>query len=426
MVGRRKPRLSALLLASAALPTWGWQPDPDYLKRGETVFQAHLRRALPFYLGPGVHLGGFMLYPQLQVSELYDSNIFADDGNTKDSAITQVNPELKLHSLWGRHSLQLTAGANIGRYHDSRHGPTLDFEDYYFGGGGRLDITRSLQFHLNIDYQRLHETPGTPDTVVGKRVTEYHHVRTEGRLRFKPNRLGIQLFGRHTYLDFSDTPTSGPRSINNDDRDRHLFEGGGRISYDLFPGYAAFVEGSYNVRRYDRRPDDFGLDRNSSGWRFRGGVRLDITALIVGELYAGYLSQDYEDRRLDTIRGVDGGLRLFWTPTQLTTVIPYVERTVRETILLGSPGSLTLRAGFDVQHELRRNCLLAGGFGYLNQDYENIDRNDNYFYANVGVQYFFTPRLFGQLGYRFQRRESNVHQADFTRHVGMVRFGLRF
>lgn len=419
-----KAVLSLLLLAGSK--GFAWQPDPDYLRRGETVLQAHLRRALPSYLGPGLHFGGFMLYPKLQLSESYDTNIFATEEREKNSFITTVNPELRLQSLWSRHDLHLTAGANIGRYHDPTFGPVLDFEDYYFGGGGRLDITRALGFSLDINYQRLHERPGTPDTVVGKRVTEYHTVQTEGRLRFKPARFGIELFGSHNYLDYSDTPTSGPFSINNDDRDRHLFEGGMRLSYDLFPGYAAFIEGSYNVRRYDRRPDDFGFDRNSSGWRVRSGIRLDLTALITGELYAGYLSQDYEDRQFNTIRGVDGGLRLIWTPTQLTAVIPYVERTARETIFPGTPGSLTLRAGVDLQHELRRNLLLTGGFSYLNQDYEGIGRNDNYFAANFGIDYRFNPRLFGRLGYSLLRRESSFPREDFTRHAGTLQLGLSF
>jgi hypothetical protein len=60
-------------------------------------------------------------------------------------------------------------------------------------------------------------------------------------------------------------------------------------------GYQAFVQGSYDVTNYDDPRDDNGFERDSKGYQVVGGLSLDLTDLIIGEFFAGYFSEDFDD-----------------------------------------------------------------------------------------------------------------------------------
>ena len=61
----------------------------------------------------GIRAGGFLIYPSLSVSEVYDDNVFAVDNNKDDDLITLIQPGVRAVSNFSRHRLGLTAGSEV-------------------------------------------------------------------------------------------------------------------------------------------------------------------------------------------------------------------------------------------------------------------------------------------------------------------------
>ncbi len=372
--------------------------DAQEPRRGETV----LTRERPEWDPIGLRLSGFLLFPELAVTQNYNDNIFADrDGEISDYII-DIQPRLRVESDWNNHALNLQADADIGRYLDNS---AENFEDYRFLLDGRLDITRETLFLGGVGYAQNHEKRGSPDDVGGSEPTRFTVSEGFARFRHGFNRLTVQMDGRIREHDFHNVPGSNGIIIN-DDRDRTRTEGGLRFSYEFIPQVEGFIRGVINTQSYNTRSDDTGLDRSSSGYLAVIGTDIDFTGITFGEIYAGYLFQDLDDPGFNDVEGyVFGGL-LTWNVTGLTTVRFDVEREIEETTVGRASSVFASRAGVMVDHELLRNLLLNASFFFTREEFEGIDRNDNLYEVEVGSKYLLNRYLYLSLGYRYTRRDT--------------------
>ena len=291
----------------------------DDPRRGDTV----LGRARPQYDPLGQRIGAFVLLPELVLQEQYESNIFFTDDNEEDDFITRIMPRLTLRSDWSNHLLQLETGGDFGFYADNSD---EDYQDYFVGASGRVDIKRSTQLRLRTRYSRDHESRESPDdadAVAGARVadepTEIDIYSAGAALRHDFGRINATLGGTFDRLSFQDPDAIGGGEINEHERDRNIYEGTLRVGYRIQPQYEAFVRGSYNERVYDGL--EGGVDRDSKGYGVAAGVEIDFGGIIFGDFFAGYRFQDYEDPTLDNLSGVGAGGEITWNVTKLTTII---------------------------------------------------------------------------------------------------------
>lgn len=136
------------------------------MPRGATVAE----RPRPDYDPIGVRLGGFLLFPDLSVSESYNSNIFATDTNKRDDFITTIEPSLDLRSDWNNHALNFHADAPVVRHADETD---ENYTDYTLATNGRLDVARDLRLFGAAGYRVRHEERASPDNQGGAEPTEY-------------------------------------------------------------------------------------------------------------------------------------------------------------------------------------------------------------------------------------------------------------
>src|SRR3546814_2592724 len=61
---------------------------------------------------------------------------------------------------------------------------------------------------------------------------------------------------------------------------------------------------------YGAATDDGGLNRDSKGLEVVAGTRIDISGIAFGDVYGGYIVQNYEDGALKTIDGYTVGADL--------------------------------------------------------------------------------------------------------------------
>ena len=91
-------------------------------------------------------------------------------------------------------------------------------------------------------------------------------------------------------LESSDDAIIGT-TLDQDNRDRWAYSATGQVGYDLYPGYQPFLRFTYTRTEYDegiRKP-------NSDNYEAVVGTTLDLTSLLTGEIFIGYLARNYDE-----------------------------------------------------------------------------------------------------------------------------------
>jgi len=362
----------------------------------------------------GIRAGGFIIKPSITVGESYDSNIFLEDSGVTDSFITTIAPRLMIETNWNRHALLLETGAEFGFF---TSGSDDDYIDYDASLEGVLDITRRAYISGGFGYTHGHEARGTVD-VPGTATEPVEFDGFSGDIlgEVSSGRFRFQAFANAEDLNFDDVSLIGGGSGNEDDRDRFAVETGVEVGYSVRRGYEAFIRGSYLVTDYDDAVDDTGVDRDSTGFRVLGGLKVDLTRLIEASVGVGYLAAFYDDSTLEDVNGFAIDAEVLWFITPITAIFFTANRGINETTLTDASSDVTTEAEIGVKHELRRNLTLRASGGYADIDYDGISRNDQLYFAGLGAGWKLTRRLTIEPFYDFRLRDSNLSSEDFTDH----------
>ncbi|PWC43168.1 outer membrane beta-barrel protein [Azospirillum sp. TSO22-1] len=424
--------LSILALASVATALTGMPASAQELERGETVLQ----RRRPEVEQLGVRAGSFNFLPRLELGETYDSNVFLTERNTQSDWIFVARPSLDIRSDFSNHALNFSASGDFGRYHRFS---SENYTDYRLDLNGRYDIARETAVSGDVFHRRLHEGRSDPDVfTVGQGTfgigsyaepVTYYATGGEAALTQSFNRIRARLSATAVNYSYNDVATVGGPKANLDDRDRWEYGTALRVGYDLGTGIQPFVQGSYTRTNYRLSADFAGRNRDANGYEFVAGTTLDLTGLITGEVYAGYLTKKYSDPRMDDFGGLAFGGQLNWAVTQLTTISGRASRSVHESDLTqgGRVASSYARsiAALGVDHELLRNLLLNGRLQWRQDDFSGVDRTDNVYTAGAGATYLVNRYLYLTGGYTYETRKSNVNGLDYKDNLVFLRVGTQ-
>ena len=381
-----------------------------------------LNRARPEYDPLGVRLGNFLLLPSVTAGGLYNSNVFNTPDNTKTDWAFELTPTLRLISDLPRHALSILIGSRSLFYNRLTSENTTDVTVQL---RGQLDVDRATNVVAEGGYQVEHEARGAPD-LPGNAAepTEYAVGTAQATVNHVFNRLQISAGASYQRFDYRNTTLvpPGPSVRNNHDRDRDVANVFARAAYEFSPGYSAFLQGSYNDRSYDLKADSTGFARDSHGGEADGGIQFEITRLLVGQIYAGYLQQNFDDVRFGTVSGGAFGGQLQWYPSELTTVRFSARHSVEETTIAGASSYTTSHFGIGLDHELLRNVVLSLDGIYDDNRYNGTPRTDHFWGFSLGAMYLVNRNLQFNLGYVFSERDSNAAGSDFANNT--FRFGI--
>ncbi len=416
--------LSVLALAFAAtgltsLPA----AAQDDLQRGETV----LERRRPEVEQLGIRAGSFRFLPRLETGAIYDSNVFATDSNRKHDFIWTIQPRLDIKSDFSEHALNFSASGNAGRYRDFS---SENYTDYNVQADGRFDVSKSGAFDGLLYHRRNHEGRGDIDSLAGyAEPVVYRQSGGEAGYTQRFNRLRARLSGSAQYSEYDDVALRGGGIARQGDRDRWEYAGTGRLGYEFIDGYETFIQGTYSWTRHRRDRDFAGVNRDSDGYEIVGGLTGELTGLITGELYAGYLARNYDDSRLEDFGGLALGGRLNWSVTQLTTITGSLSRQIRETsssLGLGTASSYerTLLA-VGVDHELLRTLMLNGRAQYRRDDFNGVSRKDDVYTLAAGATYQVNRYFTLSGGYTYEKRNSDAAGFDYSDNIVYLRVGAQ-
>ena len=290
--------VAALLLMGGAAAAQSVQPIPAFPgnalepsavgPEGTTV----ANQPRPDYDALGIRQGSFIIHPSFSAAGVYDSNIFATSGGAVSDFYADLAPSISINSDWSRHSIGASLSEESKLY--ASH-TTENVNNFTANAGGRYDIQNQVYVVGAAAYTLTHEDRSSPDAALGKDPTEYKQ--SIGYLGFvhQPGRLGFRVDGTLTSYDYNNAVNGVTGdTIDQQFRDRIEYVIAPRVSYEIIPGYRAFVRFVGNERQYNAIDPSVGVKRNSHGWEVDAGTAVEITRLITGEIYAGYLEQDYQ------------------------------------------------------------------------------------------------------------------------------------
>lgn len=403
--------------------------------------EVNQERQRSYYEPQGIHAGGFIVLPKLDINNEYDTNIYKRDKElgTVDSYVAHFSPGVNVRSNWNRHALNLMFDSDITQY--ATQGDQNNYEDLFTRLDGRLDVLRDSYLEAGFSYSSVHEDRGSPDQIAGRGPTFYDTKGIDVFYTHKLNRLSVKAGLDSIRYDYENVLTSLDTVLDMNSRSHWEHAPSIRLGYEIQSEYEAFVKFVYKEADYDRLVLSSGAgtayERNSSGYNVLGGLAFDLTDLITGDMSVGYLHRSYEDARLPDISGINGFVNLRWRPTALTTVTGRLSHDINETTQAGVAGILATSISLGAEHELMRNVLLGAGGNFTNNDYQGFDpasfnpanlkdRNEQVYGGNVGVKYLLNRNFSTDLRYVYQSRDVNYRFNDYEVHQVMLYFRGQF
>lgn len=395
--------------------------DPELDRRPQRLF-----RFEPF--DPvGIRTGSFVLFPELEASGVFNSNVFRGARARSDIAF-EVRPNARLVSNWSRHALEFRANGALSYFAEF---PSEDDRAYTLETRGRIDVSRQTNLQAVLSRDVTQESRSAPD---GRAAGTRADITTERALlavNHRFNRLSLQLRGSVAEFDFSNTVNQGIVT-DNGVRNYRATEEALRATWEFKPTLSAFSEVEINQRDYGRR-DAAGLDRSSDGERYRVGVSFASptrsasdraqSPILAGEISVGYGQQRPRTFALPDVSGVILDSTLTWRPTALTAVAFNARSDFGETQTAGVGGIKNQSVGTDVRHELRRNLIATAGINTTFADYEGSALEETETRLSAGLEYFMSREaiLFGR--YNHVNFKSNAPAASYD--LDEVRVGMR-
>ena len=409
-------RKAALAVGVSLLALAIGAPAVAQVARDESV----LRARDPAYKANGVVMGGFIMYPTLELGAEYDDNIYRTKNDKKDDILFTVRPGVSIQTdEWFPVNFNVSAYGEIGRhiqYSEEDYEAfgtaarmTYDLaEDWRFDVGGSVD--RSLQ-ERGLDVDSTASDPSIVWTYIASANLTY--TGDPIAARFSP------VYRRYDFLDAG--------SQNNDDQDRQEYLADFRFAYKLGANTSLFVDPSYIWVRYDDPVDDFGFNRDSQGYDVRVGLGYDASELIYVEAGIGYMRRNYRDNRLGSESGLSALARLYWNPTETLSIEGEFSRNISESDAVATGGSSkgavqtggTLRAGWLAAD----NVLLDAGVGFHHFNYNDTSRTDRFYLFDAGAKWFLNEYLYTGLRYAHERRDSTANSLDYRDNRVMLTIG---
>jgi hypothetical protein len=415
-----------------AVPPSGPQlpPAPGELPiyAGQTV----TNRPRPEFDPIGLRLGDFFWYPRAELDESYNSNIFATTARPTYDLITTLQPSFDLLSIFPRSGLNLHGSSAFQIYADH---PAQNTQDGAVNVDGRLDVTAGSSFYGNAQVAHDHISYGSPNSPgsIAQPVTYWDYIARAGYVQ-GGRRFSYQVDVGVEAAQYNAAPLVGGGVLPQSSQDTTISAAALRAGYELVPDYVGYTRVGASLYDYWHTVPG-GLRPNSTTYRVDLGLQILPRHIIYGEVYAGYLVQNFVQSSLGSVSAPDFGGRLVWNVTRLTTLTFNGLRTfntgtpsVGTTAIPGPAGNGYLASTITVNadHELLRNLLLNLNTGYENDSFQGITRSDNVFTGGAGFKYLVDRNLFLGGSYSYYQRSSTVAGASYTQNILMLRVGTQF
>ncbi|MEO0412402.1 MAG: outer membrane beta-barrel protein [Pseudomonadota bacterium] len=370
----------------------------------------------------GIRVGSFDIFASVTSRLDYDSNVFASASDQQvDDALMSIRPQIDLKSNWSVHKLDLAAFADSTFYTSLG---TEDHTDYGLSVSSRIDVSRQTRVFAAFGYRRYFEDRAAIDT---RRNTqnpiELQQLQASASLAHRFNKAELVVSADIAGFDARDGRLRETQAVVGQDfRDFTSVGGKAALSYEVSPGYAAFVSAQVRDGDFDLRPGDLGFggggvfDRNFSTRTIDAGFTAEVTQVIYATLALGRLTIDLDDPRLDDISAVSARADVLWNFSPISSFILKADRAASPTNDPIVPVRLDTSITVGIDHELLYNLTFKMRGRYARFDFDGISRTDEEVGGSVAVRYLISNRLQARATYRYAQRKSDAVGFNFGQH----------
>ena len=210
-------------IAAVEGPPAGYNP---YLFQIELEPLTDRRTLELFHLEPyaarGIRIGSFVVFPEAQIGAIVNNNVFRSPSRHADSAF-EVRSTARVVSDWRAHAVEFRASGLASFFQQL---PSEDDRAYALEARGRLDLTKHTNIEALVSHQLDKDVRSARDSPVG--AAERGDIETNRvavALNHRFNRLGLQLRGSVTDVDFAPVPSIGGGLIRQRRARRHSARG---------------------------------------------------------------------------------------------------------------------------------------------------------------------------------------------------------
>ncbi len=387
------------------------QPGPGEAPGGRLADQS-------FGSTGNLRVGSLILTPSVGPAGSFDSNLFAAPNHERSDFFASFLPTLDVQSDWPRNAFSLRAQGDFRQY--ATYGRENN-NNASIAGTGRIDLAPNAYLLAGGGYQLLHEDRGALVPVNGIHPTQYTVTSGKAGFVIEPAPLGLRLDARVDSYGYNNVALFGGEIAQESARDRVVYALEPRVSYRIEPQYDAYVRAVVNRRQYNSTREPDGLDRSSSGYAADLGTAFSMPGFASGELYLGYIAQNYDAASAKPIDAIDFGANMEWHPSEATSFRLNIARSVEESALLGSQGYLQTAIRLGVEHELVPRLALHGSLGFINADFAGAAGSSKLYEAKLGARYLVAANLTAGIEYDFDYRASNAALPSYTRQIVELR-----
>lgn len=371
------------------------------------------RKPPPGYERKALHAGAWTVMPELRLSAIADSNVFATSRNAEEDVLFLVEPQVTFDRTTEELKITVESDAQIRQYAENT-GENINL----FGANGRLryQATPSQTVTAGVGFRRTFQRRDDPERNddLGLPLTPIANLSGEAGYAWRPGRIGVEARASVNKTDF-DEPVD-------DERDMTAYRASLRGLAGLSSRIDVFTE-AYGVwRDFRLAVDSTGVDRDGETFGVNAGLALDFTDKLTGEIGAGVFTASFDDPALGEFTGLGASGELTWLPQQRTAVILNVFRGDIATNRAGANGRIDSRVGLGVFQEVRHNLRARLQIGYRHGSFRtNTGRKQDDLTAGAAVEYLINRHLAAELGYTFRNRDATQPLEEFTAHqVGIA------
>ncbi len=362
------------------------------------------------YEAIGIRAGTFILRPSVETGLTQTTNADSSvDGG--EALLSETTLRLNAQSDWSRHSATVDA---YGTFSKSLSGEDVEETEAGLDAALRLDLADSWSALGTLGYSRKPDSAASA-VQIGDAVSQplLQTFSASAGLRKDVGKARLGLTGRLDRNDYGDADLADGTVLSQEERNVVLGTLLLRGGYEISPALIPFVELEVGRRKYDQEADSAGYRRSTDRYGIRGGTELNLSDKITGELSAGWITEQFDDERLEDLSGLSLAADLRWSPERETTLALNALTTVEGTTTPGASGSIlhsaTLTLERNIRANLTGNVFVGGGL----RDFIGQDGRDELLNAGVGATWWLN-RYAGITGrVRYEQLSSDLPGRDY-------------
>lgn len=362
------------------------------------------------YRPDGVRIGNFMLHTKLDARTTYSDNVYTSARNRVGDFSVDLRPWLQLTSNFKRHSLSITAGANLRRY---KKATDLNRNDGFISVDSALhfnhahtlsvsllsDVTTEDRLASDAELNGLHRGR------IWRNVMAAALRRDAGRLSAT---VGVSLESR----DYQDIDGEQGSTIDQDLRDTKIFTSDLKLAYRFSPGFK--LEAALSASRRLQRGNAV---KSYDSWSYSAvaGVTGEVSPIFQWRLLAGYGITEYDNYHLDANARALIEAEARWLITQRATLTASLSRDFDASALSSSATRTVAKAA--IQYEAYRNVIFTLDGSYRLFEYAVDDRKDEVYTGAIGFEYLHSKHVHFAGRFEHARRKSSQSNNSFDKNI---------